>query len=261
MDPVTRPRHIPIRLLIALPGLVVVCLSIGLHARGLIWTARLSSTNADVRRETLDKVSAERERAAGDAVLRLVQAETDPDVVRSAGNALFRIGEPQDALVLLERSGKLVEGEARARFLQYAARLSDRDLRLLGEFHRLTTSADPWHRVGAGVAMLELAEPEGGRVLLASCASEDAGVRDFALQELKRFASPMFQTVGLAVPWPEPDTPDFTARLAVIGSIWATHGQERLLRDVLNRLERVEPEWHEVNRLLHARARVARWLE
>jgi hypothetical protein len=194
-------------------------------------------------------------------VRSLVPEEQDRALLSSAGYALMRVGSPADADLLLARATEGPDDETRARLILYAARVSRRDLRLSVPLRERFASGERWQRAGCAIGLLELGHPAGGDALIDLLAASDPEIRSFVIAELRRIADPMAETVGQVLQWPEAETAPDPEYLNGLRHFWAGYGTTRLLSDTLSRLERIDPQWHAVNRLLHARVRVARWLQ
>jgi hypothetical protein len=245
--------------LIAICGIPIVGMVISTHLQTHRWINDLSSADRGRRLHALQKLASERERAAVPAIRKSLDGEEDRELLEAAGYAALRVGDLDSVATLRKRSQTGPDDYTRAKLIVYACRLSGRDWRLLDWVLAGAHSEQPWQRVGCCVGLLELGRPEGGELLLAQIKGASPDVQAFAYTEFRRLAEPMTQAVGHMVDWPEKDsvTPAAWDRLA---AAWKQCATPELLADVLERIEGGDVRWHEVNRLLHARKRVARFL-
>ena len=82
------------------------------------------------------------------------------------------------------------------------------------------------------------------------------------MDAVARTQRPAQGCAGWPIDWPaKQDRPGDDARWANLQAFWDRHATSTLLNDVLTRLERRDPNWSEVNRLLHARDGLARWIQ
>jgi len=249
-------------LALSLPGLVVTAVVIGDQVRVHLWRAAIGNADAAVRTRALYEVAAQRERRAADAVFAVLETEQDRAVLEAAGYAAMRIGDPRGVPLLQRRAEESPDDYVRAQLTVYACRLSGRDVRLIDWLTPGLDSPEPWRRVGSAVGLLELGRLRGGCRLIDMTPELEPQTRGYAIRELRRVAEPMAETVG----WPHDWSPDGEGRLddakrADLRKFWKRHATITLLNDVLTRLERRSRKWHEVDRLLHARDRVATWFQ
>ncbi len=219
---------------------------------------QIRSKDPAVRRRGLGYVRDERAARAVEAVLERIEHEDDPDLVELAGYTAMRIRDLRGVAPLMRRADREPDSPLKARLMVYAARLSDGDYRLVPWLRATLTSAGPWGRVGSAAGLLQLGRPEGADTLLALAAEVPPEPREFAFGELRGVTQRMAQTVGFAIAF---DSPERESVWAQLRGFWKQYGRTALLCDALARVDHVSPDWREVERLLHARERVARWLE
>jgi hypothetical protein len=182
-------------------------------------------------------------------------------MVELAGYTAMRTQDPRALPALQARADREGDSELKARLIQYASRLADRDYRLLDWLKAGAESSEPWRRAASCIGLLQIGRPEGAETLFATHASLPPEARDFALQEARRIIEPMATTIGVVIEWPADALTDAgTLAWERAGEFWRGHATRELLGDVLVRLDKRDPDWREVERLLHARQRVSRWI-
>jgi len=222
----------------------------------------VGSANPQRRAWGLADAADRRDRRALDAVMAVLAGETDRALLEKAGYAAMRIADRRALPVLLRRAEEPPDDETRARLILYAARLSQRDPRLLDRLTRGAAGGEPWRRAGAMLGLIELGQPAGGRMLIESLPVMDGAVRTFALEEFRgRPGAAMLEAVGAPMDWSGlAETSAADPRWQSLREFWNTRATARLLDDVLTRLDRRDPDWFLVGRLLHAREKFARLL-
>jgi hypothetical protein len=250
-----------------------------------VWWLRadLESPDPAVQTRALYEVAARHEARAGEAVLAVLAEAEDRGVVDAARAAALRTGDWRGVAVLRRRADDGPDDSVRAKLIATAARLSNRDVRLSEWLDAGAASTEPWRRVGSAWGLLEIGRPRGGALLIDMMPELPAEAGRLAWTELRRIAEPMTQAVGWPIEWPagegrlrvHPKTlktdrleacptrvPGRTlseAGWASLREFWSRHATVQLLGDVLTRLEQRDPKWHQVDRLLRARDRIATW--
>jgi len=223
--------------------------------------ANLRSRDPAVREKAIKHVSRTHEARAMPALLEVLETEQDRRLLEMAGHATMRTYDPSGVALLQRRADEGPDDVTRAKLICDAARLSDRDLRLVDWLMTGTESTELWRRAGSAAGMLELGQPVGGLLLIELAGERNANVRAFAVEHLRRTAGPVTEAIGQPIAWPEnASEPLDRAFLDHARSIWQQHVTVRVLNDVLNRLRYKDPDWYEIGRLLHARERFARLL-
>lgn len=248
--------------MLALPGVVAAVLVVADHLHVLQLRRQIAGNDPKARDKALEYVINEREGRPADEVLALLETTMDRDLLDRAGLAVARIGERRGLDLLRKRADEPPDDPVRARLIGYAARMSERDVRLLEWLTAGARSDEPWRQVGSAAGLLQIGEPEGGRMLIELSRDADPAIRAFAWPTLRRFARPMAQTIGRKVEMLDAEAPpaDPQAWDAIAG-FWQADATPRLLNDVIRRLEVRDPDWIEMGRLIVARNRVARWLQ
>jgi hypothetical protein len=206
----------------------------------------------------LQKAASERDHRLAGIVRKTLETTSDRVLLEAAGFAAMRM-ETVDTLPLLQkRADEGPDDPQRAQLVIYAARLSDRDLRLIEWLRQGTQSNEPWRRVGAAVGLLNVGQTEAGPLLIQMVRTSPAAVSGFALHHLRWVVGPMSEAVGRPISFPQ-DNP--AASVDAVERFWRDSVTIKLLNDVLLRLTVRDPDWAEIGRLIHARNRVAKWLQ
>ncbi|MBI4580773.1 MAG: HEAT repeat domain-containing protein [Planctomycetes bacterium] len=274
--------------------IVACCVAIGVLGvvaaiGGQVHLARckrdLLSPDAKVRARAVQQVIQERERRALPPLIAMLEKEQDRRLVEDAGLALLRTRDPAGVAVLRRRADEPPDDYVRGELILWAARLSGRDARLLDWLNEGVRSPEPWRAMGSALGLIELGRPEGGPLVIEMARQTPLPyMRHWAIKELCRTADALSQTVGRPMSWLALDTrrtrsvrerqspvadqglaasqPAPTeAELAELESFWQQHVDSRLLCDVLQRINAVDPGWAELGRLIHARDEAAKWLQ
>jgi hypothetical protein len=244
-------------------GLAVLAVVVGDRVRLRLWRNDIHSDDSAIRGKALYKVGKEREGRAVDDVLSVLAEEQDREVLEHAGYAAMRLGDERGIGLLQRRSDQGSDDGVRGRLMFYAARLSRPfDLRLADWMSAGINSTEPWRRAGSVLGMLELGDPEGGRLMIEYARVADPEVRKFLLDQFRRIADAMAEAIGQTIDWPSQSCgPENAECWAGLQGFWERHATEKLLNDVLVRLEVRDPKWYEVNRLLHARDKITAWFD
>ncbi len=187
---------------------------------------------------------------------------TERRLLSEAAYVVARSGDRQRVPLILARADEGPDDPTRARLMLHAGRLAGDDPVLAARFRSdLESPGEPWRRVGAAVALLEMGYPEGGPALVAIIGDPDHAGHAMAYAELARVGGMMTEAVGWPITWPETvaeTDSDFWEKLV---PFWESAGTSRLLNDVLAQRYGADPRWRQLRRLLHARNKVARWFE
>jgi len=248
-------------LLVALPGVGVCVLAAVEQVRVQLWKLDLRDPDPAVRMQALLRIARERDRRAAAEVFAVLAREQDRAALEVAGYAVMRMRDLQGVARLRERAETGPDDAVSARLMIYAARLSRRDCRLTDWLSNTAASAGPWRRVGAALGLLELGQPRGGEMLIELARQAEPAIRALALGEFRRTAEPMAQAVGRRIDWP--DAREASAddpRWAGLRAFWQRHATVPLLNDVLTRLHGRDEKWHQLDRLVHSRNKLAPWL-
>jgi len=246
--------------MVALAGLAVVAAVVADRAILVYCRMNLRSPDPARRRRELERVSYYHEARAMPELLNVLATEQDRGLLELAGRATMRTRDPSGVAPLQRRADEEPDDAVRANLIYYAARLSDRDLRLLDWLTAGARSAEPWRRAGSAAGLLDLGQPDGGLLLIERAGDVDPAIRAFALEHLRKTAGPVTETIGRPIAWPTQSTePLDEAFLAGARTTWQHYVTVQLLNDVLNRLRYRDPQWYEIGRLAHARERFA-WL-
>lgn len=250
--------------IVVLAGLTVSALAVADQVRLRKDRAAIAGTDADARMAALQRVCDERDVRAADAVLKLVADAQDRETLDLAAFVAVRLRLASAVDLIRTRADEGPDDDVTARLITYAARVADRDRRLIPWLEAGISTGQPWRRAGSAAGLLDLGQISGGPVLMELTRGETGPTRDFAREELKRFCSLMMEAVGYPLDWPE-DWPatvnppaEFWARL---DRFWENVATSRLLNDVLTQRYSFDPDWYELRRLLHVRNKVAPWFE
>jgi len=245
---------------VALAGLAVVVAVVADRAILVYCRMNLRSQDPARRRRGLEHISFYHEARAMPELLSVLATEQDRGLLELAGRATMRTGDPSGVATLRRRADEGPDDAVHANLIYCAARLSDRDLRLLDWLAAGAQSAEPWRRAGSAAGLLELGQPVGGLLLIECAGDTDPAIRGFALEQLRRTAGPVTEAIGQPITWPGQTTqPSDETLLAHAQTVWQRCVTVQLLNDVLNRLRYRDPDWYELGRLAHARERFA-WL-
>lgn len=252
--PLPRPLRI-LRLCLAVIGVSMLAIVAVDRTQVVIDLFAMKSANADRRASALDRIADRRDRRAYDAVLTALENETDRALLEKAGYAAMRLGDARALPALCRRAETGPDDWVRAKLIVYAARLAARDTRWLAFAEAAARSNEPWRQAGGALALAELGRPEGGRQVAELIPPAPEAIRAFTLKEFRRrIGEPMMQAAGEPLDWQGLETaPPNDPRWAKVQAFWAGRASPRLLHDVLIRQDRRDPDWHLVNRLLHAR--------
>jgi len=255
-------RRKKVRLLLV--GILLVLLTaaafaVGDRIRIGLWKKDILSGDKDVSCKALYRVAQEREPGALEEVYSVLSEAEDRQVLEYAGYAAMRLGDAGGIDLLRHRADTGPDDVVRARLIYYAARLSRPvDLSLLDWMEGGVTSDEPWRRAGCLLGLVELGQPQWGLGLIEYASESDGPIRGFLLEQFKRIAGPMAETIGRGIDWPGGEiAPGDEAKWSSVRKFWESYATKKLLNDVLRRLEIRDPKWYEVNRLLHARDRMA----
>jgi hypothetical protein len=216
----------------------------------------------EARLRALDEIALENEDRASNVVFELLIRASDRETIEAAGLATQRMFDRDGVPLLQDRADEGPDDIVRARLIHWAARLNDRQEDLTGWLKEGLRSDEPWRRAGSAVGLLQSGRPEGGEWILTNGPVVDPKVRAFAMKEFTRIARPMAEAVGQCLPWEKAEQGELApAEWTELRAFWERYGTERLLNDVLNRLERRDEKWHQVNRLIHARNKLARFFD
>lgn len=232
--------------------------------RAVWWSRQLASPELKTRLGAIRRISSEREARAADALFRAVEQETDRAALEAAAIATMRVRDVRGVPVLQARADRDPDDQARARTIICAARLSNRDLRLADWLRAGLASDEPWRRIGSALGLVRLGLPEGGEAVVRLASTYSPEQLAFVLEEFDGIVRDIAETVGRRIEaWPSVDAgPEQNAvAWAEIGAFWTSTVTMPLLCDVLWRQEKLDDDWHEIGRLLHAREKVARWLD
>jgi len=263
--PPNRTRRWPIRIVLALLAMA----GIGIAAAALLDQFNLHRLSAAcrhrdpaIRSKALYRLGQEHEKRAGEVISEVLKSEQDRGVLESAGYAAMRSEDPALLDSLRCRADEGPDDPTRARLIIYAARLANRDVRLIPWLRQgCQAEQEPWRQAGSAVGLLELGAPSGGLALLALAHQSDHPAQSMALDELQRLAGLMAEAVGWPIRWPENGSTPDEAFWVGLEQFWAQHGSATLLNDVLTRRYGHDPRVYELRRLIHAREKIAQWFD
>ena len=261
----TQKRPWPTRIalvLLILAGLGVAATAVVDQVRLRLDLAACRNPDPNVRLQAFSRFSRERDARSRQAVAEALDRETDRAVVEAAGSTAMRIGDTTLLDALQRRASQGPDDLVRAKLILYAARLSRRDARLVPWLEAGAHAAgEPWRQVGSAAGLLHVGEPRGGPALMAIARQADQPVREFAMSELRGLIGPMTETVGWPLHWPAAGAEPDAAFWSSLEAFWGQKGNARLLNDVLTRRYDRDARLYELNRLIYARNRLAKWFE
>lgn len=244
------------------PGVVMAGLAVADHARAYAAHRKFADMPSARRVELLYHIGAERDWRLADLVRRMLEDSTHREELQAAGYAAMRLTDLDLLPLVRKRADEAPDDYTRAMLITHAARLSNRDTRLVDWLEPLARSDQPWQRAGAAAGLLYLGRVEAGPLLLAAARGSDPDIAGFAVRELAWATGPMAQAVGRPIAGLDAETPPADAdSLNRIEQFWRDHATITLLNDVLRRLTVRDPEWAEMNRLINARDRVAKFMQ
>ncbi len=199
------------------------------------------------------------------AVTRMLDGftrEEDPYVLSKAGYALMITSDPRGLPLLIERADEGPDRELRAQLSVYIARHKAGDDTRLQWFREGLHSEEPWRKLGAAAGLLYMGQGDGGARLIELGREATPEQLPFILGQLHKVVKPMTESVGILPAWPDRDAIEVDARFwDDLARFWSNHGRTSLLDDVLVRLFESDPDWIQLNRLIHAREYAARILQ
>ena len=255
------PRRWTLRIiaaLIILAGLGIAAAVVADQIRLRLQLADCRDPSPEVRIKALTKFAQERDPRASRVLPEILEKETDPAVLEIAGYTAMRIKDTNLLDVLQRRASQGPDDSVRAKLILYAARLSNRDVRLIPWLEAgVQADGEPWRQAASAAGLLQVGEPRGGLALIALARRPDAPARTLARNELDALVGPMTETVGWPITWPAADQEPDAEFWASLNTFWEQYGTARLLDDVLTRRFSWDPRVYELNRLIHARQKVA----
>jgi hypothetical protein len=246
----------------AVVGTVIAAGGVAAQVRLARYPRQLASASLKERRQAVEQISRDREARALPALIAMLDKEQDRELVGVAGNAVLRTRSPEGVDVLRRRGDLGPDDSVRADLIVAAARLSNRDVRLLEWLNEGAHSNEPWRAMASAIGLVELGRPEGGPLTLSLMRKARGDLRAWGLKTLARTAKPLTQAVGQPMAWVA-ETPEQAtdAQLDQLAAFWSTQVDSGLLCAVLQRVNNIDPDWAEVGRLTHARDKVAKWLQ
>lgn len=247
---------------IVVPGVVMAGLAVADHVRAYGVHRKFARLEPAARVKCLNMIAADRDWRLAGLVRQTLEGEAEREELQAAGYAAMRLGDLALLPLIRKRADEGPDDYTRAMLITYAARLSNRDLRLVDWLEPQTRSAEPWQRAGSAAGLLHLGRIEAGPLLMAAVREGNADIAGFVLREWRWMASPMGQAIGQPMPWldEDPVVAD-NAQLDQLDRFWQKHATVTLLNDVLRRLTVRDPEWTEMNRLIRARDHVAKFMQ
>lgn len=247
---------------IALPGIVVLLWYLFSQWHAYALRVKLSHADPEQRAAALLAIAGERDQQAREPVRVILAAEQDRPVLEMAAYTAMRLRDTAALPLLQTRADTGPDDAVRARLIQFAARLSNIDLRLSDWLRQASEDASqPWRQVGGAIGLLEVADPRGGPLLISIARSPQHPGNGLAIEALRLTVKPMTEAVGWPMPWPEDLATADDEFWKQLGGFWNQPGTLGLLSDIHNRRYAWDPQWYELNRLLHARDKVARFFE
>lgn len=210
----------------------------------------------------LQRASRKRDQRYADVAKQVIQSSNDRALLEAAGILAVRVGATDLIPMIQKRVDEGPDDVQRAQLIISAARLSNRDTRLYDWLMQGVQGDEPWRRAGSAVGLLHIGRPESGPLLVRIVREGPAATRAFAMHNLAWIAIPLGQAIGHPMTWLEAKPPPTDAvSLDQISLFWKDHVTINLFNDVLRRMSNNDPGWAEMNRLIHARDKVARWLQ
>ncbi len=196
---------------------------------------------------------------AVEALRALLAGENDPGVAESAGYALQRLRDEGALPLMSEAIDRVQPAPAMAKLISYYARLGGAESR--SRIEEWAESGEIWWRMGGGLGLLELGEVGGAEILLEFAASREPEVRAFAADSLRRHSEPVTEMVGEYLDLGTAPGLGFSdAQLSALTEFWSGRDRTRELNDYLTWNREKNPSRRAVQRLLHAREKVERWV-
>lgn len=257
-----KSRHRWWALALALPGLAVCIYALVLHVQVLKNINDLQRPDPEIRAEALRHLADAQASRAAEAVGMLLADEQNRMVLDWAGYAAVKVGAGQALPVMRQRVDQGPDDTVRANLIIYTVRLSGRDPALHDWLIAGLAGDEPWRQVGSAVGLLKSGDPQGGIALMNIICNKETTtlVREFAYKELYKVAGPVGETIGRPLddwPFPAIEVTD-PERWQPARARWIELVDRRLLTDVLDRLQSPGIQWIELDRLMHARNRIAK---
>lgn len=223
---------------------------------------RFASTPPAEQLRWLQKAGTKRDRRFVEVVRTTLQSSSDRVLLEAAGYAAMRIDAVELLPLIQQRADEGPDDVQRAQLIISAARLSGRDIRLYDWLKLGVQSDEPWRRVGSTISLLHIGRPEAGPLLVKIVREGPAQTRSMAMHNLAWITRPIGQAVGQPMSWLDASPPPTdSASLDRIDQFWQKCVTANLFNDVIRRLTSQDPDWAEMGRLIHARDKVAKWLQ
>lgn len=224
--------------------------------------SRFEALSSEKQLHWLRWAGSNRDRRFTNAIRRTLQDSDDRVLLEAAGYAAMRIGASELLPLMRKRADEGPDDIQRAQLINYAGQVSNRDARLYDWLMAGVESAEPWRRVGSAIGLLHIGRTESGPLLSGIVREGPDETRALAMHNLAWIARPLGQAIGKPMPFLDVKPPPAdSATLDQIDNFWTSHVTLSLLNDVLSRLTNRDPDWAEMNRLIHARDKIAKWLQ
>ncbi|MCL2329925.1 MAG: hypothetical protein FWC56_01320 [Phycisphaerae bacterium] len=251
---------------------IVVGVWFGVDYLRVHWAcSQFSSMSSAQQRHWLQQAAKNRDSRFESAIKSSLEMATDHEVIASAGYAAMRIKAIDILPLIQKRADEFINDEGRrADLIVYAAKLAGRgdgthdplvqnvrDWLMQG-----TRSEESWRRTASAIGLLYAGRPEAGPLLIDIMRSSPPAVQEYAMRELALIARPLAETIGQPIAALENKTVLYDeVTLGQIEQFWKQYVTPQLFDDVLTRITSRDPDWAEIQRLIHARDRVARFIQ
>jgi hypothetical protein len=237
-------------------ALVVVAVA-GARVPTWLQLAALRDEDPKARYEAVRELGARGVASAKDEIRSLITSDPAPEVREAAARSAMKLGDVEALAAIREAVEKWPADEWTARMLVSYAQLGGPSEANRAFVERCGASGNFYLRVGAAMARIEWYDPAGMDRLFALAleAPDEAG--PFVCNRIQWYFSPALHLIGGWVDMAEPWNAE---RISGMQRWWAANGSERLLAGSLKFRQRPDADTYQIQRLIHARERVAEML-
>ncbi|MBN1490221.1 MAG: HEAT repeat domain-containing protein [Phycisphaerae bacterium] len=236
-------------------GIVVAVAGIGSRVPTWVRLARLDDPDPKVRVAAARALGSRFNHAATDRIRSLITEDPDPAVRDAAAYAARKLNDDAAIEPIQKTVLELADEPVAADLLMSLARLSGPRREDVAAFvDQCAASEAPYLAIGAAVARAEWFEARGVDDLLRLAPLVPEAARPVLFERLARYVMPVVVLTGGSLDLSEPWVP---ARSEALRQWWRQHGSDQRLADVLELKRHGDRDRQEIDRLEHARGRMA----